>query len=52
MPPNFYDILGIQKDFQSKDLRASFRSFSLKYHPDKVAAEVCISKLYYFGSAP
>ena len=32
---NFYDILGVSKDASEQEIKKSYRSLSLKYHPDR-----------------
>ena len=34
--PTHYETLGISKDATEKEIKQSFRSLSMKYHPDKV----------------
>ena len=34
MTKSHYDILGIDKDATSKDIKKAYRQLSLKYHPD------------------
>ncbi|CAG8493352.1 8294_t:CDS:2 [Paraglomus occultum] len=33
--PNFYEILGVKKEFEAKTLKTHFRRLQLQYHPDK-----------------
>ncbi|KAG6828844.1 hypothetical protein H0H92_006603 [Tricholoma furcatifolium] len=35
MPPNFYQILGVQPTVDEQGLRSAFRQFAKKYHPDR-----------------
>lgn len=32
---NYYDILGVEKNANSNDIKKAYRSLSLKYHPDR-----------------
>ena len=32
---DFYDILGIARDADNKDIRRAFKKLALKLHPDK-----------------
>uniref|UniRef100_A0A3B5LC08 J domain-containing protein n=1 Tax=Xiphophorus couchianus TaxID=32473 RepID=A0A3B5LC08_9TELE len=32
---DFYEILGLQKDFSEDELKRSYRKLALKFHPDK-----------------
>jgi DnaJ-class molecular chaperone len=32
---NYYDILGVSQDASQDEIRKSFRTLALKYHPDK-----------------
>jgi len=32
---NFYDILGVSRDASEQEIKKSYRSLSLKYHPDR-----------------
>ena len=52
---NPWDILGVSEGMDKSEIKKSFRSLSLKFHPDKVASEekeeaekkfVYISKAY------
>lgn len=33
--PNFYEILGLQKDANDNEIKKAYRSLSLKHHPDR-----------------
>lgn len=35
MAKNYYDILGVNKDASTADIRKAFKKLSIKYHPDK-----------------
>ena len=35
MSKNYYDILGVNKDASTDDIRKAFKKLSIKYHPDK-----------------
>lgn len=35
MEKNYYDILGVNKDASTADIRKAFKKLSVKYHPDK-----------------
>lgn len=32
---DFYDLLGITKDADNREIRKAFKKLALKYHPDK-----------------
>lgn len=37
--PNFYEILEVSKDASPTDIKKSYRTLSLKYHPDKPSGD-------------
>jgi DnaJ-class molecular chaperone len=37
--PNYYEILDVSKDATPSDIKKSYRSLSLKYHPDKPSGD-------------
>jgi hypothetical protein len=39
MPPNYYEILGVYPDADEGRLKAGFRAFARRYHPDKIGPE-------------
>lgn len=39
MPPNYYEILGVYPDAGDVRLKAAFRAFARRYHPDKIGPE-------------
>jgi len=39
MPPNFYDILGVNPDVDENGLKLAFRAFAKRYHPDRVGPQ-------------
>ena len=32
---DFYEVLGVSKNAQEKEIKKAYRKLSLKYHPDK-----------------
>jgi len=32
---DFYEVLGVPRNAQEKDIKKAYRKLSLKYHPDK-----------------
>jgi preprotein translocase subunit Sec63 len=39
MPANFYELLGVHPDANENQLKAGFRTFARRNHPDKVGPE-------------
>ncbi|PKY44805.1 DnaJ-domain-containing protein [Rhizophagus irregularis] len=35
IPPNYYDLLGVNQDFTSKELKSNLRKLQLVFHPDR-----------------
>lgn len=33
---SYYDILGVEKDASTAEIKKAFRNLALKFHPDKV----------------
>jgi hypothetical protein len=38
-PPNFYELLGISPTSDGGKIKAAFRAFARRYHPDRVGPE-------------
>ena len=39
MKKDYYEVLGLQKNATSQEIKKKYRSYALKYHPDRVAPE-------------
>ena len=39
MKKDYYEILGVAKDASVSDIKKKYRSFALKFHPDRVPQE-------------
>jgi len=37
--PDYYEVLGVQRNATLEDIKKAFRELALKYHPDRVPAE-------------
>jgi DnaJ-class molecular chaperone len=42
----FYDILGVQENASSDDIKKAYRQLSLKYHPDRTKGDVEKNKVF------
>lgn len=51
---DYYEVLGVNKDCEEKDLKKSYRKLALQFHPDKNkapgASEAFKRKIYKFSS--
>jgi DnaJ-class molecular chaperone len=49
--PNHYEVLGVSNDANESEIKKSYRSLSLKYHPDRNSSEDAISKIQQINEA-
>jgi DnaJ-class molecular chaperone len=49
--PNHYEVLGVSKDASEQDIKKSYRSLSLKYHPDRNSSEEATTKIQQVNEA-
>ena len=41
---NYYEILGLEKKCSKEDIKCSYRTLAIKYHPDKGGSEETFKK--------
>ena len=51
MSPNYYDVLGVKEDASDTDIKKSYRTLSLKYHPDRNTSADAVDKIQSINEA-